>query len=497
MINSKNKIHRLVLFKTSLWFVSFTLLNTQFALAQTTPRQLAKETFVSRANSFSLSDNFKALRLKVVLEQGMRQNYNENIRSFQKEILKLNWKDTKEAFWMPNLKLTLDTSPHRIFHLRNGSENRVTGTSQRPTGALSLDFGEYTVFNWGKDYLNYLSNKSTYLRDLENLDEERQELKHDLILNFFKLVSYKKIEKIRRSQLRHASFIYRLAKEKVSLKKLSKQDYYLSRTEYLKAQTDYHEAKIEISLQEDILGEMINDPLGTKYILNEQIDYQKIGVTLSESVDLAKKYNRKIKDSTVAIKNAQRDYDLKNRENLPLPKLTMDLGAYTHPFGKNSGGMSYGNSSNKNLEIVATINASWSLTGKGGLLNSRDVKRSQLKKIIAFKSKAKYHRSALAKINSHYKNLLYFQDQITILEARVPTLQKSFDTILENYTSRKTNFLNYHHALNDLSEAQILVETFIYKHLAEKVSLATTIGIEDFPGANFESLAKKIKEVKL
>jgi hypothetical protein len=85
------------------------------------------------------------------------------------------------------------------------------------------------------------------------------------------------------------------------------------------------------------------------------------------------------------------------------------------------------------------------------------------------------------------------QNQIVILEARIPSLQKSFDTILENYLSGKTKYYDFHLSLIELTGTKILFEQTKFNHLKEKLTLAKISGLEDFPGENFEQLATRVK----
>ncbi|MCK6594008.1 MAG: hypothetical protein L6Q33_02325, partial [Bacteriovoracaceae bacterium] len=74
--------------------------------------------------------------------------------------------------------------------------------------------------------------------------EEKKDLKLVLITDYIEVIKKKNLLKIRQDQLRRASFVYRLNKEKVNVGKTSQQDYYLSRANYLEAQNEYHASKI-------------------------------------------------------------------------------------------------------------------------------------------------------------------------------------------------------------------------------------------------------------
>ena len=83
-----------------------------------------------------------------------------------------------------------------------------------------------------------------------NLKELTRELRHMLIVRYFKLGLVKQFERIQREMLQHASFIYRLTRERAPLKKIPQQEYYQARSEYLKSRKEYQQSQID-SLRED------------------------------------------------------------------------------------------------------------------------------------------------------------------------------------------------------------------------------------------------------
>lgn len=452
------------------------------------------EIYIQEADKYKLTETYKNLQLNDVIEQGLRKNYDQTIKAQKDGLNELTFQGAKNAFWLPELKINLTTSNQHISTLRSSSRTPSTPNPTIPTGTLGLSLGDYTVFNWGKDYALYLNTKSTYQRNKDIYDESKRELKLDLIANYFFLMSNINIEKIRQDQLRQASFVYRLNKEKITIGKTSKQDYYLARSEYLKAQNDYHQAKITRDLANENLAYLIADEVGTKYILNEGLDYRRIRISLDDSLNLATKNNPTLLTNKTAIENAERSYDIALKENMPLPKFTVNLGAYNKKFGPTSNKTIYETyNGSGNVELVASVNASWSLTGADGLFNSNKLAISRIGKEIAFKEYEKNGHFTQSFIRQTYKTILSLQNQIVILEARLPSLQKSFDTILENYLSGKTKYYDFHLSLVEWTETKILYEQYKLNHLREKLNLAKLSGLEDFPGENFEQLAVRVK----
>jgi outer membrane protein TolC len=307
-------------------------------------------------------------------------------------------------------------------------------------------------------------------------------------------MSAKNIEKIRQEELRQASFVYRLSKEKITVGKTSKQDYYQARSEYLKSQNDYHDAKIVADQADEGVAFQIADSIGTKYVINESLDYRRLKISLDEVLALATKNNPTLLTNKVIIDNAERDYDVALKDNMPLPKFSINLGAYNHRFGAATNTTRYETySGGGNVELVASINTSWAITGQDGFLNSNRLATSRISKEIASKEFEKNTHYTQSNIRQTYKTILSLQNQLVILEARLPSLQKTFDTILDNYLGGRTKFYDFSMSLSDLTTTKIFYEQVKLQHLREKLTLARLAGIEDFPGENFELLATRQK----
>lgn len=457
-------------------------------------RASESEIYIQEADKYKLSQTYKNLQLNDVIEQGLRKNYEQNIRGQFDSLNEIGFQGAKNAFWLPELKVNLTTTNQRISTLSSSSRTPLVPNPTTPSGSFGLSFGDYTVFNWGKDYALYLNKKSLYNRNKQIYEESKRELKLDLMNNYFFLMSTKNIEKIRQDQLRQASFLYRLNKEKITIGKTSKQEYYLARSEYLKAQNDYHDAKINADTADEKMSYLIADEIGTKYVLNEALEYRRIKISLDDSLTLSAKNNPTLLTNKTLIDNAERSYDVALKENMPLPKFSVNLGAYNKKFGPTTNTTTYETyGGSGNIELVASINATWSLTGEDGFLNSNKLALSRIEKEIAFKEYEKNSHFTQSIIRQTYLSILSLQNQILILEARLPSLQKAFDTILENYLSGKTKYYDFHLALDELTNTKILFEQTKLQHLREKLNLAKLAGLEDFPGENFEQLAVRIK----
>lgn len=440
----------------------------------------------------------RSITLSEAIEQGLRKNYGQQARLLQASLLSDVWKDKRAAFFWPEVSLSLQTDPQRLGRLHSGGREGHP-FSRRPRGALGLEIEDYTLFNWGKDTLAYLNEKQTYSRELEKLEEDRRDLRHQLILRFFDVTRLKREEKIKRDQLRHAAFVYRLIREKVLHKKATTQDYYQSRGEYLRAQTELHRVRNRINLAHEALALVLADPMGTHYSIRQELRYQTLKMPLREGQELGRKHGPIILDMETALQNARRAREITSKELFPLPKFFLSLGAYRYVFGHDTTGTSFESSlgpGHSSLDLVATLNATWTLFGKGGFFNARKVKSSETYHGLTIKRLAQAKHGMDSQIHRSYEMIHSLEQQIKILESHASNTQKSLERVRDNYIEGRTGFAPFKQALVDMAQTGALLEEMRFQHLEEKVNLAKFIGVDDFPGESFDHLAVEVKVEK-
>jgi outer membrane protein TolC len=449
-----------------------------------------------RRNNIDPTDSEKAGRpidLRSILEEGFRKNPFQRIREQKREQIELSKTDIWQKFWLPKISLELDTSNQKIdrFHQSSLSTPGM-GAQQAPTGSLGLVIDEYTLFNWGRDYLQYQNNKQTLNRASQQLNEARRRLKFGLITQYFNMIRAKEIKKIRQEQLRQTSFIHRLAREKLQLRKIRAQEYYQTRSEFLRSQTDYQESLYFVSLQEEELANLLGDEWRGSYSTVEQLKFVSVNATLPEALKLTEEQSVDYRDAKLLYDNANRTYEKTLKENLPLPKFSFNLGTYRTGFDPNGSNWQYQTSpGNKNVELVAAIDMKWTLLGEGGFFNSRNNQQSFLEKRIAEINYFNIRRQLDVKVRTIYKTLRFLEQKVKISEFQHKNAQSNYDSVLDNYIASRATYADIKFAVDNLVNSHINSENVKYEHLIKKLELADYMGIEDFPGENFEQLAQR------
>jgi len=463
---------------------------TESAPSRTKSRWTAKRNLVDEKDP---AKDGRSLDLRSVLEEGFRRNPFEQIRGQQKEQIDLLKTDLYQKFWLPTVSLELETSNHRIDRFRESSQSTPgMGAQKAPTGSLGLVIDEYTLFNWGRDYLQYQNDKQTLIRANQQLSEARRRLKFDLITQYFNLIRTKEIKRIRQEQLRQTSFIHRLAREKLQLRKIRAQEYYQTRSEYLRSQTEYQESLYDVGLQEEALANLLGDEWRGSYRTQERLKYVSVNTSMEEALKLAEEQSVDFRNAKLQYDNANRTYEKTLKDNLPLPKFSFNLGTYRTGFDPEGTSWNYQTSpGNRNIELVAAIDMKWTLLGEGGLFNSRDNQQSYLNKRIAEINYYNTKRQLEVKVRTIYKTLRYLEQKVEIAQYQHKNAQSNYDSVLDNYIGGKASYSDIKLAIDNLVFSHANSENVKFEHLLKKLELADYMGLEDFPGENFEQLAQR------
>lgn len=433
------------------------------------------------------------LDLRSAIEEAIRKNPFQQIRGYQREKIDLRRSDIFQSFWLPNLALELQSSNQKIDRIRESTQNTPRmGAQQAPTGSLGLVMEDFTFFNWGRDYLAYQNQKHTLNREEQVLQEQKRGLKFAVIAQYFRLVKIKEILNVKREQLRQASFVHKVAREKLKLKKIRAQEYYQTRSEYLRAQTEYQESSFELGVEEEKMANLLGDEYRGAYRTAEQLRYVALNASEDEALKLSLAQSPAFRTAKLVYDNASRTYEKTLKDNLPLPKFSLNLGTYRTGFDPDGSYWNYQTSpGNRNVELVAAIDMRWNLLGEGGFFNGRRNQEAFLNKRIAETNFYNTKREVEVKIRTIYKTLRFLEQKVDISSYQQKNAQSNYDVVLDNYVSGVATYPDIKLALDNLVISLINTQEVKFDHLLRKLELADLMGLEDFPGENFEALAVK------
>lgn len=265
----------------------------------------------------------------------------------------------------------------------------------------------------------------------------------------------------------------------------------------MKAQADLQLAKLNTNGQDLQMAELIADNPRNIYSLSEGYEFKEHLYPINEAIAQAMKTNDDLDALKLALDNADRSHEIVQKQNLPLPKLNVNLGAYSHDFGPNGNSTTYAtNTGDTNVEVVASIDATWTIFGSGGFLNGRDLERAIITKRLADFNYYNQKRSVELTIRATYQKMRILEEEIRMTELNYKSAQKTFDALLDRFVgknSKKVEFEPLRQTLDLLRDAETAYEEAKYKHISLRLSLASTLGIEDFPGEDFENLAVPVR----
>lgn len=471
-------------------FLALTLISTSIH-ADEDLNKLALNPLESKETQ-DLADKAKLLSLNEAIDEGLRKNFGEQSRKYEFELNELQFKDSHEEFYYPKLTMSLNTNgDHFVENLYRDSRNN--GSSPvTPNGQFGVQIEDYKLFNWGRDYLDYMNAKNSYNRKKEQLKENRRSLKFQLITQYFKLSMQYQVVNAHKKQLNHTSFIYRLAKQKLDLKKIRIQEFLQAKAEFLKSHQNYHNSLYVYYTDQRELATLMGDKLEQTYKPFNRLKFKPVTISIKETYRHSFKRNPQLLDAKSLYANASRSYQKAQKDNLPLPTFSVKLGGYKRDFSSAGASDKYETlAGSNNIEIAATLNMKWTLFGSDGFLNSRKLERSYYQKRLADIKLNEAKREVSSSNRSSHSQIKYLEKRFKANQMQLKNVRLLFDKALDNYIDSKTSFTNLKLILDDILAITIDIENTKYIHLIEKISLASMMGVDDFPGEKFESLVLK------
>jgi outer membrane protein TolC len=431
----------------------------------------------------------KAVTLADIVQEGLQMNGEEKVRDFSRRSLDIEDKDNHQGFWYPRLELFLETDNMRLLRAYKGNKGPTPNTDT-PTGRAGIGFREYTLFNWGKDHLNFMVRRNTINRERIVLSEEKRNLKLDLIEAYFELARRQMDEEIYKDQSKNAQFFYRMARERAGIGKITRAEYYQARNEYLRAQSEYQASKFDIISANERLVNLMGVSSETVYRPVDRLQFTKVKLPLTDAVTLADTDNSSVLDWRTALENAQKNQEKARKDNLPLPKISVNLGAYTYAFSKNVNTLGYETyPGSDDIEVAASINATWAIWGTDGFLNQRKLEKAAIAKEVAGLQLTNAKRTAQTDARKRHAGILNIENQIEVAKARIETATKALDTLKDGYLSQRVRMYELADALRAWKDAATNYEKLKYDHLREKVEMARTMGRDDLVTEHFDDVA--------
>lgn len=440
----------------------------------------------------NLDNQAKALTLQDAIESGLRKNIDERVRRYELQLNEITYKDAYADFYYPQLNLTMATTSDHFTENFYRDNDVNTQSPQTPTGTVGLELEDYTLFNWGKDYLDYLNAKETYDRTKESYKENKRELKFQIIAEYFNLSRQNLIVRGYKKQLSHTSFVYRLAKEKLNLRKISTQEFYQAKALFLNAHKNYHNSLYDYYTIQQSMAKLVGDNIDTIYRPVSLLKFKPIDFGYDETLKFVLKNNPNLLGARSTLKNADRSYQKALKENLPLPTFSVKLGSYQRVFSSGGFDDTYETfSGSKNVELAASLNMSWRIFGSGGLFNSRVQESSYYQKEIARVRLREANREAEVANRLTHSRILYLEKKFDAANSERKNARKTFDKTIDRYIAGKTSFANVYQVLEVLLNSNNDYHNAKYEHLLEKLTLANLMGVDDFPGESFDKLVER------
>lgn len=428
-----------------------------------------------------------SLTLRTAIRRGIEKNRTLNIQRLALRAADLQHDIAWDTMFMPQASLRGSADSTYSFASIQGRDNEIARDHGYPSTSAELNLGTYTLFNFWRDWITYEQANLDWKRTREAYDEAVRAFQFQVILAYFRLkAEQEKLDSSLRS-VQISEAILELVKSRLKRRKATDTDVSSSNVDLLNARSEL--ASRESSERSALWGlnQLLGDPVGTAYDIQDTIRFTPITITQEEAVKIYWEHAPTVKNGKKELRKAELALELTQKNQLPLPTVTFNGVTLSYQNSYTDGVYSaYGQStSNPNLGIAVSVSLTLPILGPNGFFNHRQVAQSQIARDTA---ELTYIDSSSREVTSIHNSFAAIKrDESTILNERQVFEQSTtlLDSLFSKLSSENVSRLELRDAITQARNAELsLLESNIV-HLNDKLDLAKLIGVDQLPGDQF------------
>lgn len=431
----------------------------------------------------------ESLNLNQALTRARTGSRQLKINELVLESEELNFDDAWDRMYIPRISLNASVESVKQIGVMPGSSAETLGATGinygYPYSRLSIDIGQYTLFNFWRDQLAYEKSRLGFDRAKERYAELDRNTRFNIIRTYFLLwTTQEKLDAAKRSYM-VASAILDLVNSQVRLGKAGQNEISSASVDKLFAATQVNEIQSFVVQTQRQLALLLGDPVDTQYKLSSAIKYAQIQLSEKQIVDTIERTSPQVRDAKLLTRTSQIDLEIAEKTRLPIPTISLSgisIGMTNQLYGSKSYTTSTATYNPGAIDIAAAVTLSLPLYGEGGFMNKRGISRARIARDVAETTYIQTFSQLKADALSTLFQIKQLEESIKNQKETAETNEKVLNQFFSNASKAKVSRLELRDALNQARAAQLQVLDSILNHLNQKLTLADTVGDENIVG---------------
>ncbi len=430
------------------------------------------------------------LTLDIAIKKGNTSNRQLQARRLSFETSKLNYYDAWDQMFMPQITLGVTTnSSYTMGRVPFGTTaaSQAGDTSRAhgfPASTLSLNLGQYTLFNFWRDQIVFEEAKLNFDREKERLIETERNVRVQIITQYFRLKTEQdKLDAARRS-VSISEAIVNLVKSRIRIGRASDTDLSSSNVDLLNARNQFNNQERSVTTEQRNLNILLGDPIDSVYNLRSELQYVHLSIGYDDALKIYFDNSPTMKDQRLTLKTGDMNLELAEKRRLPLPTVTISgiTMSYNSGYYGETNGPSTTAPTSGNIDIGVSVGLTLPLYGPNGFLNGRDVARARIQRdqnelnyqLVAATDQANI-TSDIVQIRQDEENI---KNQIEAFKQTAQVLNNLFAQMGQ----KEVNRLELRDAITNARSSELDLKDAILSHLSSKLQLMQLIGLDHLPG---------------
>ncbi len=452
----------------------------------------------SGTSQYSLTQNQKSgktLSLNEAVRLAFEHNYDYKSQQLALRQVQIQYDTAWSQLYIPQINLQMQSGSNWTLENVPGTPSGMAGADPNnrargyPASSIGLALGQYTLFNFYRDKIQFEVTQANYDRAQQRFAEFERNLRFQIEGLYADARINQDVLSASLRSVETAKAIYELMVSRKKVGKAGDDDVSSTNSDLLAANGAYEAANASMLGALSSLSSTLNVQFDEGLTLSTPVDFKPVRITPAAALAIFKSTGPTYRDLYTNRLVADLQLELAEKNRMPLPTVSFSgiTLSYGNSYGAN-GNSQYANTGGPSgapagqLNVGVTLNLTLPILGPNGFLGSRTIESTEIGRDLAQISLDKGVRAAQDQIQQAVQ-------QLNALEKNVATQKQIFDNdskllvdVFSKMSQGKATRLELRDAIREAFGAEGSYLTQVLGYYKQKLNLALLIGVDALPG---------------
>jgi len=423
----------------------------------------------------------ETLTLQKAIEKAIEKNPGAQIQRMDLRKSEIDYDSAWDKMYLPRVELKIKaSSDFTVGDIEKVAEKREPKLHGFPAHGAELTLGEYTVFNFWKDWNKFEKSRISWVRSQQTYTESMRNFRFSISKAYFEAKIAQDNYEYARRFYSLSETILALMRSRERLGKATAEDLTSSQQDMLAKKIELGNSLMAFQSKSFSLNQLLGDSPGTEYLLVSDSEFEPIPLELDQIIAIFRQTSPTMRDLRKDLRGNELDLELAQKERLPLPTVTFSgLGIkYSNEYSELLREINTGSGSTQ-LNLSASMSLTLTLLGEGGFLNKRPIEKAKIdldKQLLKFRNT---QNKTEVEISNLLREIKQSEQNVRDYKQSLNSSSAILESLMANGATGKSDLrLKFRDALQQMRSDQASLAEANLNYMSSKFDLYELIGVD-------------------